>query len=115
MASIFCIFSWNGISHIHILLLYSNEDRRYSVPPNFPACFHPSGVLKFGRNKKDGPEWMFQTSETHERQLWKLGTLLPCLITFWKRVYPLDRSWHVLVGQKQFEQKLLTTMGIVCF
>ncbi|GJX70529.1 hypothetical protein Tco_0307700 [Tanacetum coccineum] len=29
-----------------------NEDRRCSVPPNFPARFHPSDVLKFGRNKK---------------------------------------------------------------
>ncbi|KAJ0082488.1 hypothetical protein Patl1_09634 [Pistacia atlantica] len=32
----------------------------------------------------------------HDRQLWKLGTLPPGLITFWKRTYPLDRNWHVL-------------------
>ncbi|CAI9279998.1 unnamed protein product [Lactuca saligna] len=32
----------------------------------------------------------------NERQLWKLGTLPPGLITFWKRVYPLERTWHVL-------------------
>lgn len=32
----------------------------------------------------------------HDRQLWKLGTLPPGLITFWKRTFPIDRSWHVL-------------------
>ncbi|XP_020230664.1 probable galacturonosyltransferase 4 isoform X1 [Cajanus cajan] len=32
----------------------------------------------------------------HDRQLWKLGTLPPGLITFWKRTFPLHRSWHVL-------------------
>ncbi|ESW19558.1 hypothetical protein PHAVU_006G135100 [Phaseolus vulgaris] len=46
-----------------------------------------------------------------DRQLWKLGTLPPGLITFWKRTFPLNRSWHVLglgynpnVGQKDIEQ-----------
>ncbi|KAI3699581.1 hypothetical protein L2E82_43989 [Cichorium intybus] len=29
-----------------------NEDRRYRVPPNFPARFHPSDILEFGPNKK---------------------------------------------------------------
>uniref|UniRef100_A0A2P2LNG5 Hexosyltransferase n=1 Tax=Rhizophora mucronata TaxID=61149 RepID=A0A2P2LNG5_RHIMU len=47
----------------------------------------------------------------HDRQLWKLGTLPPGLITFWKRTYPLDRSWHVLglgynpnVNQREIER-----------
>ncbi|GAB2224759.1 hypothetical protein Droror1_Dr00005529 [Drosera rotundifolia] len=47
----------------------------------------------------------------HDRQLWKLGTLPPGLITFWKRTHPLDRSWHVLglgydpnVSQKEIER-----------
>ncbi|PKA49165.1 putative galacturonosyltransferase 4 [Apostasia shenzhenica] len=31
-----------------------------------------------------------------DRTLWKLGTLPPGLITFWKRTFPLDRFWHVL-------------------
>ncbi|KAK7332486.1 hypothetical protein VNO80_29238 [Phaseolus coccineus] len=46
-----------------------------------------------------------------DRQLWKLGTLPPGLITFWKRTFPLNRSWHVLglgynpnVDQKDIEQ-----------
>ncbi|KAJ0641210.1 putative polygalacturonate 4-alpha-galacturonosyltransferase [Helianthus annuus] len=46
-----------------------------------------------------------------ERQLWKLGTLPPGLITFWKRVYALEKSWHVLglgynlsMSQKEIER-----------
>ncbi|KAI7982552.1 putative galacturonosyltransferase 3 [Camellia lanceoleosa] len=31
-----------------------------------------------------------------DRTLWKLGTLPPGLITFYKLTYPLERSWHVL-------------------
>lgn len=31
-----------------------------------------------------------------QRDLWKLGTLPPGLITFYNLTYPLDRSWHVL-------------------
>lgn len=49
--------------------------------------------------------------QNHDRQLWKLGTLPPGLITFWNRTYSLDRSWHVLglgynpnVGQKEIER-----------
>lgn len=34
--------------------------------------------------------------QNEDRLLWKLGTLPPGLITFWKRTNPLDRSWHVL-------------------
>ncbi|KAF3635951.1 hypothetical protein FXO38_24406 [Capsicum annuum] len=34
--------------------------------------------------------------KNHDRKLWKLGTLPLGLITFWKRKYALDQSWHVL-------------------
>lgn len=59
----------------------------------------------FGMNIIDLNEWRRQNitevyhswqNRNHERQLWKLGTLPPGLITFWKRTYALDRSWHVL-------------------
>ncbi|KAI3732183.1 hypothetical protein L1987_63382 [Smallanthus sonchifolius] len=59
----------------------------------------------YGMNVFDLEEWKKQNitgvyhswqNLNHERQLWKLGTLPPGLITFWKRVYPLDKSWHVL-------------------
>lgn len=50
-------------------------------------------------------------TQNRDRQLWKLGTLPPGLITFWKRTFPLDRSWHVLglgynpsVSQREIER-----------
>ncbi|KAK9049249.1 hypothetical protein SSX86_031784 [Deinandra increscens subsp. villosa] len=36
----------------HGTWITDNEDRRYRVPPNFPARFHPSDVIDFGANKK---------------------------------------------------------------
>ncbi|XP_013620713.1 PREDICTED: probable galacturonosyltransferase 4 isoform X2 [Brassica oleracea var. oleracea] len=59
----------------------------------------------YGMNVFDLHEWKRQniTEVYHrwqnlnqDRDLWKLGTLPPGLITFWKRTYPLDRKWHVL-------------------
>lgn len=35
-------------------------------------------------------------SLNEQRDLWKLGTLPPGLITFYNLTHPLDRSWHVL-------------------
>ncbi|XP_043700708.1 probable galacturonosyltransferase 4 [Telopea speciosissima] len=74
----------------------------------------------YGMNIFDLEEWKRQniTEVYHgwqklneDRQLWKLGTLPPGLITFWNRTFPLDRSWHVLglgydpnVSQKDIEQ-----------
>ncbi|MED6207031.1 putative galacturonosyltransferase 4 [Stylosanthes scabra] len=59
----------------------------------------------YGMNVFDLVEWKRQNitevyhnwqNLNHDRQLWKLGTLPPGLITFWKRTFPLNRSWHVL-------------------
>ncbi|XP_015958964.1 probable galacturonosyltransferase 4 [Arachis duranensis] len=59
----------------------------------------------YGMNIFDLAEWKRQNitevyhnwqNLNHDRQLWKLGTLPPGLITFWKRTFPLNRSWHVL-------------------
>jgi alpha-1,4-galacturonosyltransferase len=59
----------------------------------------------YGMNVFDLVEWKRQKitevyhnwqNLNHDRQLWKLGTLPPGLITFWKRTFPLNRSWHVL-------------------
>lgn len=59
----------------------------------------------YGMNIFDLDEWRRQNitdvyhtwqKMNHDRQLWKLGTLPPGLITFWKRTYPLDHFWHVL-------------------
>ncbi|KAJ1400381.1 Nucleotide-diphospho-sugar transferase [Sesbania bispinosa] len=74
----------------------------------------------YGMNVFDLVEWKRQNITevyhnwqklNHDRQLWKLGTLPPGLITFWKRTFPLNRSWHVLglgynpnVNQKDIER-----------
>lgn len=59
----------------------------------------------YGMNIFDLDEWKKQNITevyhswqrlNHDRQLWKLGTLPPGLITFWKRTYSLDKGWHVL-------------------
>ncbi|XP_058114728.1 probable galacturonosyltransferase 4 [Magnolia sinica] len=59
----------------------------------------------YGMNVFDLVEWRKQKITeiyhswqklNHDRQLWKLGTLPPGLITFWNRTFALDRSWHVL-------------------
>lgn len=36
------------------------------------------------------------SAQNENRELWKLGTLPPGLITFYKTTKPLDKSWHVL-------------------
>ncbi|KAJ4976848.1 hypothetical protein NE237_001954 [Protea cynaroides] len=74
----------------------------------------------YGMNIFDLEEWKRQniTEVYHtwqklneDRQLWKLGTLPPGLITFWNRTFPIDRLWHVLglgynpnVNQKDIER-----------
>ncbi|XP_076930210.1 putative galacturonosyltransferase 4 [Bidens hawaiensis] len=74
----------------------------------------------YGMNVFDLEEWKRQNitdvyhswqNLNHDRLLWKLGTLPPGLITFWNRVYPLNKSWHVLglgynpsVGQRDIER-----------
>ncbi|KAI3698240.1 hypothetical protein L6452_31353 [Arctium lappa] len=74
----------------------------------------------YGMNIFDLEEWKKQNitgiyhrwqNLNEERELWKLGTLPPGLITFYKRVFPLEKSWHVLglgynpnVNQKEIER-----------
>lgn len=59
----------------------------------------------YGMNVFDLDEWRKQKiteiyhswqNLNHDRLLWKLGTLPPGLITFYKRTFTLNRSWHVL-------------------
>eukprot|EP00850_Spirogloea_muscicola_P013398 SM000090S24360 [mRNA] locus=s90:409565:412985:- [translate_table: standard] len=46
---------------------------------------------------KDSSNLKFRNPKQNEdRLLWKLGTLPPGLITFYKTTKPLDKSWHVL-------------------
>jgi len=32
--------------------VFSNEGRRYRVPPKFPTRFHPSDIIQFGSDEK---------------------------------------------------------------
>ncbi|KAJ0966753.1 hypothetical protein J5N97_023670 [Dioscorea zingiberensis] len=59
----------------------------------------------FGMNIFDLKEWRLRnlTQTYHywqdlneERQLWKLGTMPPGLMTFYRLTYPLDERWHLL-------------------
>ncbi|ONK79315.1 uncharacterized protein A4U43_C01F5120 [Asparagus officinalis] len=72
------------------------------IAKNFDA--HACGWA-YGMNVFDLDEWRKQNiteiyhswqNLNHDRLLWKLGTLPPGLITFWKRTFPINRSWHVL-------------------
>ncbi|WOL19205.1 putative galacturonosyltransferase 4 [Canna indica] len=74
----------------------------------------------YGMNVFDLDEWRKQkiTEVYHywqnlniDRQLWKLGSLPPGLITFYNRTLPIEHLWHVLglgynpqVDQKEIEQ-----------
>ncbi|KAL9335839.1 hypothetical protein Peur_070327 [Populus x canadensis] len=74
--------------------------------PHISKNFDPRACgWAYGMNIFDLKEWKRQNITdvyhtwqklNHDRQLWKLGTLPPGLITFWKRTHPLDRRWHVL-------------------
>ncbi|XP_058202418.1 probable galacturonosyltransferase 4 [Rhododendron vialii] len=89
--------------------------------PLISKAFDPHACgWAFGMNIFDLEEWKRQNitevyhswqNLNHDRQLWKLGTLPPGLITFWNSTYSLDRSWHVLglgydpnVSQKDIER-----------
>ncbi|KAH9291202.1 hypothetical protein KI387_043607 [Taxus chinensis] len=74
--------------------------------PLIKARFHPKACgWAYGMNFFDLDAWRREkcTEEYHywqnlneNRTLWKLGTLPPGLITYYKTTKPLDKSWHVL-------------------
>lgn len=74
--------------------------------PNIAQNFDPNACgWAYGMNMFDLEEWKkkditgiyhrWQTMNEN-RLLWKLGTLPPGLMTFYKLTHPLDKSWHVL-------------------
>ncbi|EMS50352.1 Alpha-1,4-galacturonosyltransferase 1 [Triticum urartu] len=74
--------------------------------PNISQNFDPNACgWAYGMNIFDLEEWKKKdiTGIYHKwqnmnenRLLWKLGTLPPGLMTFYKLTHPLDKSWHVL-------------------
>ncbi|XP_077251021.1 galacturonosyltransferase 1 isoform X2 [Tasmannia lanceolata] len=79
-------------------LNFSNPHIARNFDPN--ACGWAYGMNIFDLNewkKKDitGIYHRWQTMN-EDRVLWKLGTLPPGLITFYRLTHALDKSWHVL-------------------
>ncbi|PKA60083.1 Polygalacturonate 4-alpha-galacturonosyltransferase [Apostasia shenzhenica] len=79
-------------------LNFSNPHIANNFDPN--ACGWAYGMNMFDLNewkKKDitGIYHKWQTLN-EDRALWKLGTLPPGLLTFYKLTHPLNKSWHVL-------------------
>ncbi|KAG0503039.1 hypothetical protein HPP92_003111 [Vanilla planifolia] len=79
-------------------LNFSNPHIANNFDPN--ACGWAYGMNMFDLNewkKKDitGIYHKWQTLN-EDRALWKLGTLPPGLMTFYKLTHPLKKSWHVL-------------------
>uniref|UniRef100_A0A453LEG8 Hexosyltransferase n=1 Tax=Aegilops tauschii subsp. strangulata TaxID=200361 RepID=A0A453LEG8_AEGTS len=79
-------------------LNFSNPHIARNFDPN--ACGWAYGMnifdLKQWKNKDiTGIYHKWQTMN-EDRVLWKLGTLPPGLMTFYKLTHPLDKSWHVL-------------------
>ncbi|XP_039127501.1 polygalacturonate 4-alpha-galacturonosyltransferase isoform X1 [Dioscorea cayenensis subsp. rotundata] len=74
--------------------------------PHIARNFDPNACgWAYGMNMFDLKEWKRKdiTGIYHrwqnlneDRVLWKLGTLPPGLLTFYKLTHPLDKSWHVL-------------------
>lgn len=68
------------------------------INPN--ACAWAYGMNLFDldawRKEKCTEKYHYWQNQNENRTLWKLGTLPPGLITFYKTTKPLDKSWHVL-------------------
>ncbi|XP_064982783.1 polygalacturonate 4-alpha-galacturonosyltransferase-like [Musa acuminata AAA Group] len=74
--------------------------------PHIARNFDPNSCgWAYGMNIFDLKEWKKKDitgiyhkwqNMNEDRVLWKLGTLPPGLLTFYKLTHPLDKSWHVL-------------------
>ncbi|KAA8520553.1 hypothetical protein F0562_014809 [Nyssa sinensis] len=74
--------------------------------PHIARNFDPNACgWAYGMNMFDLKEWKKKDitgiyhkwqNMNEDRVLWKLGTLPPGLITFYRLTHPLEKSWHVL-------------------
>ncbi|XP_059634047.1 polygalacturonate 4-alpha-galacturonosyltransferase-like isoform X2 [Cornus florida] len=74
--------------------------------PHIARNFDPNACgWAYGMNVFDLKEWKKKDitgiyhkwqNMNEERELWKLGTLPPGLITFYRLTHPLEKTWHVL-------------------
>ncbi|KAJ4956457.1 hypothetical protein NE237_013240 [Protea cynaroides] len=79
-------------------LNFSNPHIARNFDPN--ACGWAYGMnifdLKEWKNKDITGIYHKWQNMNENRELWKLGTLPPGLITFYRLTHPLNKSWHVL-------------------
>ncbi|CAL9127839.1 unnamed protein product [Musa acuminata var. zebrina] len=79
-------------------LNFSNPHIARNFDPN--ACGWAYGMnmfdLKEWKNKDITGIYHKWQNMNEDRVLWKLGTLPPGLLTFYKLTHPLEKSWHVL-------------------
>ncbi|XP_015578504.1 probable galacturonosyltransferase 4 isoform X2 [Ricinus communis] len=94
-------------------LNFSNPLISKNFDPHACGWAYGMNVFDLDQWKRQNITGVYHTWQklNHDRLLWKLGTLPPGLITFWKQTYSIDRSWHVLglgynpnVNQREIER-----------
>ncbi|KAL0904886.1 hypothetical protein M5K25_027046 [Dendrobium thyrsiflorum] len=102
-----------GDSLGYVIMVESDDPSSYHTPDSyilpatsssFPIKDHlsPSWLTSLdyttatGRLSMTLVETSYRNALNEDRALWKLGTLPPGLLTFYKLTHPLNKSWHVL-------------------
>ncbi|KAL8091859.1 polygalacturonate 4-alpha-galacturonosyltransferase-like [Apium graveolens] len=79
-------------------LNFSNPHIARNFDPNACGWAYGMNIFDLKEWKKKDITGIYHKWQTmnEDRVLWKLGTLPPGLMTFYKLTHPLDKSWHVL-------------------
>ncbi|XP_073012305.1 polygalacturonate 4-alpha-galacturonosyltransferase-like [Typha latifolia] len=79
-------------------LNFSNPHIARNFDPNACGWAYGMNIFDLKEWKKKDITGIYHKWQTmnEDRVLWKLGTLPPGLLTFYKLTHPLDKSWHVL-------------------
>ncbi|XP_042426839.1 polygalacturonate 4-alpha-galacturonosyltransferase-like isoform X5 [Zingiber officinale] len=79
-------------------LNFSNPHLARNFDPNACGWAYGMNVFDLKQWKKKDITGIYHKWQNmnEDRVLWKLGTLPPGLLTFYKLTYPLDKSWHIL-------------------
>lgn len=90
-----CTESFNHYSH-HMNFSHPLIKKKFDPE----TCAWAYGMNMFDldmwRKEKCTEEYHYWQTENENQALWKLGSLPPGLITFYKKTKVLDKSWHVL-------------------
>ncbi|XP_017247665.1 polygalacturonate 4-alpha-galacturonosyltransferase isoform X2 [Daucus carota subsp. sativus] len=79
-------------------LNFSNPHIARNFDPNACGWAYGMNIFDLKEWKKKDITGIYHKWQTmnEDRVLWKLGTLPPGLMTFYRLTHPLDKSWHVL-------------------